>query len=320
MSYQPPPPDAVAVELLPHTPPNANEVDFSLGSGTEVGRTVTVGASGGTSVSAVEGVAPIATVGGAGATTVRATTPDTRLDGSRVDVTAGIETTPETVSLSFRTRDADRWREFERAGDIDVLSGHAGQFRAVNRGGSDDGGRVRWRPREAFVPPLTPATLLVDELNVEQVSPAVDEIDLTLQRPTPRDETVIQSPALSTGDDWVLSLPTGADVSFDARDVGVVGQGSSPTGARVTLPLLCRPAQAEALVATASRPDAVVERGVPDGPDLVVDEAGSQTLSITTPADAPIPSGDWLVTDWSLTQHTPGDDPTWRVELFLADA
>mgnify|MGYP000291896600 CR=1 FL=1 len=229
---------------------------------------------------------------------------------------------PDSVSLDASTlslsvtvlrNQIGRWRQFDRAGDLSIEQGFGGRFEAV-----DQGGRVRAptiEPPADRSPPFRTGEWYVNAYDEEQVAVDRYQVSLTLQRLEPRlDE---RTPPSETGT-WTLDLATGS-LGLAPEQVGQVSQSGTTAGGEWTLPLSLSDAEAAAIVDVCGVPDAVVSREVPGGEDVVDDTSpsGRQTVTLSPPAAASIPGGDYAVEDWQLAWDSYGRRP-WSVELTLA--
>jgi len=241
-------------------------------------------------------------------------TDEWRVGRERVRPTA-IEADAETLSLSFTVErdNIERWREYDRAGDITTETGFGGAFRALGRDGDGD---TEVRPPFTRMRPFTPSTdYRVAGYAEQQVAPDRYEVTLDLQRTRNRGEAF---PALSQTGAYEIGLSHGT-VGLAERQVGQIDRDGAPAGAEVSLPVRVSDEQAGALLDNLGYPAGVVERSVPDGPDQRVDESGGrQTVTLSVPEEAAIDSGDWYVTDWTLSFNAYSEDRQWLVELALA--
>lgn len=234
-----------------------------------------------------------------------------RLRAESVDATA------ETLSLSLTVEasNIDTWREYDRAGDVTTQSGFAGSFRSFSRDGSPP---VSIRAPFTRLRPFTPETeYQVTGYSERQIASNRFEVTLDFQRTSNRGEAF---PELAqSGNDWIIGLDYGA-ISLSKKQVGRVDRQGSPAGATLTLPLRVSDDQAAALFDNLGYPDAVVERNIPDAKDKRVDETGGrQTISIDAPSGAAIESGDWFVTDWTLTFNSNSKPRVWAFDLEIAE-
>jgi len=233
--------------------------------------------------------------------------------------TPDVAVTAQTISLTTNIAEPqlDTFRALgDRAGDLTTEEGHAGAFRAIDRGGDPS---VELVPGAGSTPPIAQTETLIAGYSESQLSPTRFEVAVELQRVANRSEAT-DPDTLQTGDGWLLTLDTGDVVGLSERQVGQADREGAPPGATLTLPLRVSSDQAGALLDRVGYPGGVAERSVPDGPDQRVDETGGrQTVTLSTPADAAIADGDWFVTDWSLTFNSYSEDRQWLVELALAE-
>ena len=227
-----------------------------------------------------------------------------------------IEADAETLSLSFQVQrdQLPTWRQFDRAGDVNVDEGFAGAFRAIGRDGDDD---VEVRTAFNRLRPFIPSTSYrVAGYSETQLSPTRFELALELQRVTNRGEGF---PELSQTGAWEVDLQHGT-VGLSERQVGQIDREGAPPGAEVALEVLVSDDQAAALLDNLGYPAGVVERTVPDGDSVRVDETGGrQTVMLSAPAEAALASGDWFVTDWTLSFNAYSEERQWAIELALAE-
>lgn len=231
----------------------------------------------------------------------------------------GLSMDAESTTLTFEVlrSEIDQWRQYDRAGDISVEAGFAGQFRAVDRGGRDDTTEVR--PSFGTLDPIIPSVeYLVTSYGEEQVAPDRFEVSLGFQRRTNRDQGF---PTLSESGDWEFSLETGT-VGLDASHVSRASGSGTTSGPEYDLTLTVSDDQAAALLDNWGYPDGVVERGVSDGTNFLVDESPSsrQTVTISGPSGAILSDGDYLVTSWQVERAGFDADRRWTVDVTLAES
>ncbi|PCR89329.1 hypothetical protein CP557_01510 [Natrinema ejinorense] len=227
------------------------------------------------------------------------------------------ELSPKTLSLSFEaTRDdIDHWRQFDRAGDVGIQVGYGGQFRAIDSAGRDNPTIVE-APDSEQPPFQAGSEWYINSYEEEQVAADRFQLTLTFQRLEPRSPAF--DPVDEAGGFWTIDTNRGT-IALEDRQVGQVSRSGTTTGGTTTLPLRLTPEQAAMLADTATVPDAVVERIVPDGPDRLEDSSnGQQTVTITAPSGTGFESGDYLLQNWSLS-HGGYQEHRWRVDLEIAE-
>ena len=225
-----------------------------------------------------------------------------------------IESDAQTLTLSFfiEIDRIDEVRDLQRAGDVDVETGFAGSFRAIDRSAD---GTISVQPATGDEPPFTDGSYLVSEYEEEQVSPTRWRVEVTLQRLTNRSQEFGER--WDVDGDVSLTTTTGR-IRLSDRQVGQVDRTGSPAGADLTVALFVGGREVAHFIDAAGFPEGVVDRPVPDGDSRVVDETGrGQTLTVSGLEHKAIPGGDYLVRDWSVEQRAFGDR-RWRVELVLA--
>lgn len=236
-----------------------------------------------------------------------------------VTPTTDIEVGPQTISLTTDVSESniDAFREFaDRAGDLDTESGFGGSFRTLNRGTGDT---VEVIPGVESSPPVAQTDMFVASYSESQLSPVRFEVDIELQRLANRDDAT-DPDTLQTGDEWAITLDTGATIGLSGRQVAPPERDGSPSGASVGLEIIVSSDQAAAILDRIGYPAGVVERSVPDGDDQLVDESGGrQTIAIDAPPDAAIDSGEWLVRGWGLSFNAFDEPRRWRLSLSLGE-
>jgi len=238
-----------------------------------------------------------------------------QIDQKRISPSTDIETGPQSLSLSFEVGgDAiDKWRAYDRAGDLTTDSGFAGSFRALDRSGQSS---VEVRSSFDDMRPFEPSLdYFVAGYSESQIAPNRYEVSLDLQRPRNRGQAF---PAIDeSGGEWVIETDR-STLALAGRQVGTIDSEGSTTGPRRQLALVVSDEQASALVDDLGYPDGISTRTVPDGEDILVDDNGSQSITLTAPEGADIDGGEWLVPGWSLSFNTFDDARRWRVEVTLA--
>jgi hypothetical protein len=224
----------------------------------------------------------------------------------------------QTVSLSFEVHrdEIDAWRRFDRAGDISVESGFAGQYRAIDRGARS--GPTRVEPPVDQEPPFPRADYFVTSYGEEQVAPDRFQVDMTFQRLSNRGQ---EFGTLSEAGDWEFALETGT-VGLDAAQVSPASGSGTTAGPEFELQLRIGDDQAAALMDNWGYPEGVVERPVGDGEDYLVDQSpdSRQTVTVTSPSGAAIDDDDYLVTGWQI--ETAGFEASrrWSVDVTFAES
>lgn len=237
------------------------------------------------------------------------------IGGRMVKARADFTLSPKTLSLSFETDRAgvDFWRQYDRAGDVQVKAGFAGQFEVVDRGNRDP---ITVEPPFGQQPPFDIADYYVNSYQETQAAADRFEISMTLQRTGNRSD--VFGAADETGGFWTFEFDRGTIALEEAQVRQASGSGTT-AGRSVTLPIVVDDQQAATIVDTAGFPDAVVDRSVPDGKNFVEDSSGGrQTVTIDAPASASLDSGTYLIQGWRLSFAGYQDD-RWRVELELAE-
>jgi hypothetical protein len=285
-------------------------------------RTAATGSSGASTAARVLSLVREATsVGAAGASTASrayqgwAIEPLT--DDPTMAIASNLTADAETISLSFEIhRDTlDAWRRFDRAGDISVESGFAGQFGAKGRDGQD--GTVTVEPAGEDTPPFPRDEYFVASFDEEQLAPDRQQISLSLQRLSNRGQ---EFATLTETGDWEFALEIGT-VGLDESQVSPASGSGTTSGPEYDLELRVGDDQAAALLDNWGFPDGVVERSVGDGENFLVDESpdSRQTVAITAPNGAAIDDGDYFVTGWSIEQAGFEASRRWSVDVTLAE-
>jgi hypothetical protein len=238
-----------------------------------------------------------------------------QIDQNRLSPSTDIETGPQSLSLSFEVGGdtIDTWRQYDRAGDITTESGFGGSFRALDR---SDQGPVEVRSSFDDMRPFEPSLeYFVAGYSETQIAPDRYEITLELQRPRNRGRAF---PAIAeTGGEWVIETER-STLALSGGQVGTIDSDGSTTGPRRQLGLVVSDDQAAALIDDLGFPAGISTRAVPDGEDQLVDDNGSQSITLTAPPGADIDGGEWLVPEWSLSFQSFDGARRWQVALTLA--
>lgn len=240
---------------------------------------------------------------------------DWAIDSDRIDPET-IEVTPDTLSIEFVVdrSQIEHWRQYERAGDVNVETGYGGSFRAVDRSGRTDA--IHIDPPTSSQPPFDASRYYISDYSEEQLGPGRYRLELTAQRLTNRAD--VYDVGDQSGSPWTIDLKTGA-ISLENTQVGRIEERSgSTTGAQVTLSLLVSDEQAAAIMDSLGYPKGVVERQIPDGEDQLVDESGRQTMSLEVPPGASIEPGRWFAIEWTVNRWSFDSDHRWRIDLEIA--
>jgi len=257
------------------------------------------------------GAAPLGeTLNGAAPTTIWSIEgPDGSLRAARANADATL--TPRSLSVSF-VADDRAWLDFASAGDLETVTGFGGRFRVRSR---DSGGTIRVEPPTALQPAVQPGPWYLDDVASSQLNSAARGITLEFLRGGPRDGPVGSQ---SSGTDYQLSLPGGASIGLAADQVLVDERAIESTGERITPPLVLSSPALRVLAARVDRPAAVVERPVPDDESFAVDSSPQQrqTISVSSPASAPLSDGSYLVVEWSATALAT-ETGRWEVSIGL---
>jgi len=238
-----------------------------------------------------------------------------QIDLNRISPSTDIETGPQSLSLSFEVDgDAiDKWRAYDRAGDLTTESGFGGSFRALDR---SDQGTVEVRSSFDDMRPFEPnLDYFVAGYSESQIAPDRYEVSLDLQRPRNRGQAF---PAINeSGGEWLIETDR-STLALSGRQVGTIDSEGSTTGPQRQLAFVVSDKQASALIDDLGYPDGISTRAVPDGEDTLVDDNGSQSITLTAPNSADIDDGEWLVPGWSLSFNAFDGARRWRVEVTLA--
>ncbi|OVE83188.1 hypothetical protein [Natronolimnobius baerhuensis] len=240
---------------------------------------------------------------------------DWRIGGQMLKESWIDELTPHTLTITFHTdRDGlEYWRQYDRAGDVQVEVGFGGTFQAVDRGGRDDA--LELQPPFRQTPPFDEAEFYVTNYSEAQLSSELFEIEFEFQRSEPR--SGVFDVVDRSGEPWVFDFDRGT-IALEERRVSRIDRDGGPTGGDTSIEVLLTDLEAAALADVAGVPDAVVDREVPDGPGFAEDTSGGRhTVAITSPDGAPL-EGDWVIRNWSLAMHNRSDE-RWLVELQLAE-
>ncbi|WP_135535364.1 hypothetical protein [Halostella pelagica] len=232
--------------------------------------------------------------------------------------TDSVTLTPTALSLSFPTDRSgiDHWRQFDRSGDYSRTAQFGGGWRL-----DDDAGRaeaVDVTPPLDYDPPFDAFSGYVQSYEEQQVAADRLELDISVERLHERRD--VFSAVDQTGEDWTISTVRG-DLALSNEQVGQISQTGTTAGGDWSLPLALSDAQAAALVDACGVPDAVVDQTVADGDDTVTDATPDdrQTITVSTPSDAVLSDGSYLVSDWTLSRQSFDETRRWRVKLTLAE-
>jgi hypothetical protein len=216
------------------------------------------------------------------------------------------------------TTSIDHWRQYDRAGDLEVVEGANGNFRAFDRSGNAQGPVTIAPPTEWSPAPFGSVKVLVDDYSESQIAPGRFEIELSFQRTSNVSRDVTDPGA--TGP-WEFGFSLGT-VGLDGggvldEQVLVAERDGNTTGGTWTLPILLTDQQARVVIESLSHVGATAERSVPDAAKYVVDATSDDrnTISIAAPSRAVIDSGSYIATTWDLEYFSPR---RWRVDLELA--
>jgi len=223
--------------------------------------------------------------------------------------------TPTSVSLSFQVPESeiDRWREYDRAGNVQTERGFGGSFRTIDRAGRNSVEIVRVPDDQQ--PPYIDERGFVTSYQEQQVASDRFRISITLQRRTNRDS---EYPTVSQTGDFEFNLSTGT-VGLDSEQVSRPDRAGSTTGGQVDLSLAVSDEQAGTLLDNLGFVRGVVERSVGDGEDFLVDESDNsrQTVTLSTPTEAVLSDGDYLVTGWQVSENAKTAGRRWQFDLTL---
>jgi hypothetical protein len=242
-------------------------------------------------------------------------TDEWQIDGRAV-LLEDISATPNTTTLTFEV-DADDlswWRQFDQAGDLNVESAHAGQFRALDKGGRSEPVNVRSALRDT--PPFIPSKdYYVTGYQEDESAPDRAMITLTLQRLSNRTQGFPESS--ESGGYWEITTTTGT-LAFDEAQVRPDSVTGSATGQQQTLAIRAGNDQIATLIDSLGYPGGVVTRDVSQSPNQLDDSSPDQrqTITLDAPSDAQVESGDWLVTSWDFREAGFGDR-RWEIRLTL---
>lgn len=212
-------------------------------------------------------------------------------------------------------------REFDRAGDLDVKTGYAGRFHTIERSGRDPVDvETAIDPATRHAPPVDLEDWLVADYSESQVGPNLYRVDVSFQRPEPREDAFDPvSPESSTGwgeggwgeagwgglstspDTWTFDLRHGA-FELDETQVGLLDRDGSTEGGVATLELHLNREEAAAIADSAGYVDAAVERPVPEGLDFAADTHpdGRQSVYVSMHEGFELDSGWYVILGWEL--------------------
>lgn len=261
-------------------------------------------------------------------------------------VTTYGETYGDRVDDESSPDDLAFFRQYERAGDLNVSTGFQGQFHVVDRSGRNGAATVSVAPAGRHAPPVAGGTFYVAGYSERQLSVDLFEVSLTLQRDANRSaEFTPTGDSLGGwgdegwgelgwsgwdigGDHWTFGFDHGA-FELDAEDVSVIDTESDPAGGERSLSLLVSPDEAAVIADSAGYPAAAMTRTVPDGRDKAVDEAdGRQTMYLAVPADlgdVGLTEGAYVVMDWELellvveASDDTGAQDVWQANLDIME-
>jgi len=259
-------------------------------------------------------------------TSTSTTTRPWSLAGTEIPVKrSGLTLTAESITLSFDV-DADNlgtWRAIgDRAGRLDTETGFGGAFQTFARG-SD--GTVTVTPASVSSPPFAFGSFFVSSYRESHYAPKKTVVEFELARQTNRrDEfsgisatdvqTAPGAPTLTLG----LRDGSGLSLEFGPDQVGQLSRDGSPAGPSIEVPLLVSPAQAAAVADAAGFPGGVVERAVPDGDSIIVDESGGrQTAVVSAADDVPLADGDYAIAGWTIERYRFDERRRFRLALTL---
>jgi len=221
-----------------------------------------------------------------------------------------------SVSFVVSAEAIEFWRrQFSTAGDTTEETGFAGQFRTLDE--ADRAGPTVVDPPETQSPPFTETSYYVTSYNDESVGESV-LVSLNLRRlSNRRREFDFRLSELRTGDDWILQtafevFPLGSDQLLDG---GVSGTTSGP---QREISLLLSNEQTGALCDALGYPEAVVERDVSGGRNVIRDTTpdSRQTLIVTESPDPDVvPDGRHVVSGISIEIAGQSARHRWLVEL-----
>jgi len=279
------------------------------------------------------------------------------IDGAAVTAD-GVSLTPRSLSVSFTVEatDISTWRAYDTSGDYSRIGQYGGDWRLVDD--ADRASQTTISPPAAFKPPLDDVTGYVQSYTESQVAPDRIQVDIGVERdgarrdvyPAPAEGDLIvpsgETESIAAGEResylaadidgtldldgtlvigeaptaWTISTTHG-QLALTERQVSPAEQRGSTTGGQWAVTLGLTDQQAGAIADAAGIPDAVVDRDVPSGSDTTVDTSPDdrQTITIDAPARAALPSGDYLVADWSLTTRGWTPDRRWTIELTLQE-
>jgi hypothetical protein len=236
-----------------------------------------------------------------------------RVDGERLTAT-DFQATATDLSLTFEVPASDMsiWREYSRAGDVSEGRGFAGAFRTLDRGGRDP---VEVRPPFIRLKPFQPSVeFFVTGYSETELAPDRFEVSLQFRRVTNRGQGFPQRS--ESGADFLFGFDYGT-LALDASQVSPRAVRGDTAGGTDTVVLRLDDDQAAAVLDNLGFPGGVEKQSVPDGADIRVDESPGQrqTVTVTAPADATLPSGDYAVSALRLEQN--GYDPGRRYAVEL---
>lgn len=225
----------------------------------------------------------------------------------------------QTLTLGSEvTTSIDHWRQYDRAGDFEVVNGANGDFRAFDTSGGAQGPVTITPPTEWSPAPFGSVEALVESYSESQIAPGRFEIELSFQRTTniSRDAT---DPGGTGAWEFGFSLGTiGLNGGGLDEQVLVAERDGDPTDGAWTLPLLLDDQQARIVMESLSHVGATAERTVPDGENFRIDTTTNQknTVSLTTPSRATVQDGTYVATGWDLEWYS--HRRRWLVALSLS--
>lgn len=235
------------------------------------------------------------------------------VDGETVQAES-FEMVPQGVTLSFQVdrSNLSYWRQYDRADDIEVESGFAGSFRALDAGNAVT---VTVEPPSDLSPPVDTFEGYVASYSEEQNSADRVTISLEVQRKRNRGQQF--STVTEPLNDVYISFANSV-IQLRNRQMSRTGSDGTTADRSHTVTLRLSRTQAAVLADDADRPEAITEREVQGGINEIVDESdGRQTIELQLQSESVMPTGEFLITGWSLSPAQVYEPWLAEVEMFI---
>lgn len=230
-----------------------------------------------------------------------------------------------TVSGEIDASAIDAWRRFQTTQNSQLERGAGGDFVTLPRGDPV----IDVSVGSEFAPPFAdPVSGVVVAFSEDQITPRRYEVRVSVQRLSPRldayaDRSEASDRAVDEAgaDEWVVDLKS-SRLALGREQVTLGSSQSSKAGEVATLRASLDDEQAAALADTAGLISPVVDRGVPDAADIVVDTSadGRHTLTVNPAAgETSIRAAEYLLRSWRLTWRSYEPSRRWALEASLSE-